>query len=85
MTRCREVAKRMEYVQLAGKPGALQTLREVRLRLCGLCRLCRAALYRRFPIGRLGNVPIAGQVGKSRRLGALRYSRLEIDWKSALH
>src|SRR6266568_5416691 len=37
-----------------------QTLREVRWRLC---RLCRAALYRRFPIRRLGNVPNAGKSG----------------------
>src|SRR6266567_1849212 len=71
-----------ESASKLSKLAALQTLREVRLRLC---RLCREALYRRFPIGRRGNVPIAGQVGKSRRLAALRYSRLEIDWKSALH
>src|SRR2546426_1107376 len=33
----------------ASKLDALHRLREVRLRLC---RLCRAALYHRFPIGR---------------------------------
>src|SRR5881396_600892 len=86
-------AKRLKCVELApafespttnesaSKLDALHTLREVRLRLC---RLCCAALYRRFPIGRLGNVPSAGQVGKSRRLEALQIGRLEIDCQSAM-
>ena len=52
------VSNHQQKRQQAGR--TLQTLREVRLRLC---RLCRAALYRRFPIRRLGNVPNAGKSG----------------------
>jgi len=59
----------------ASKLDALQTLREVRLRLR---RLRRAALYRRFPIGRLGNVPIAGKSGSP----AGWEPRDTADWKS---
>jgi len=56
MTRCREVAKRLKCVQLAGAfewPGAyesgsklhaLQTLRDIRLRVCRAALRCAATL-----------------------------------------
>src|SRR6266566_4722707 len=52
--------------------AALQTLRDIRL------RLGRAVLYRRFPIGSPANLPARCIIRRFRRLEALRYSRLEI-------